>query len=165
VEKLIFKEIQKFKQKWIWMLLILTNGIWIWGIVQQVVFMKPFGNNPISNMGLFIIAILMILFSIGFYNIKMITEIRKGGVYYRFSVFQFKFKKIDMHDIRSYEIKNYNSLKEFGGWGIRMQNRKNIAYNVSGNMGIQFELKNGKKILIGTQLPNGFKKALDKLAG
>jgi hypothetical protein len=33
-----------------------------------------------------------------------------------------------------------------------MSENKKFAYNVKGNMGLQIELKSGKKILIGTQI-------------
>ena len=52
---------------------------------------------------------------------------------------------------------------EYGGWGIKGKRHKK-AYTVSGNYGIQFLLKNGKMIMIGTQKPKGFAKAIkDKI--
>jgi len=51
-----------------------------------------------------------------------------------------------------------------GGWGIRWGSaRYGSAYNVSGNQGVLFELKNGKKFLLGTQNPASIKSALSKL--
>ena len=45
-------------------------------------------------------------------------------------------------------------MLEYGGWGLRggffLNKGKGTAYNVSGNIGIQLEFVNGKKILIGT---------------
>lgn len=52
-------------------------------------------------------------------------------------------------------VRTYDALSEYGGWGLKggalWNNSKGKAINVSGNIGIQLELKNGKKLLIGTQ--------------
>ena len=56
-------------------------------------------------------------------------------------------------------------LLEYGGWGLKggllWKKSKGIAINVSGNIGIQLELKNGKKLLIGTQKLQEAKQVLD----
>ena len=41
--------------------------------------------------------------------------------------------------------------------------RKGIAYTVSGNIGLQVELKNGKKILIGTRTGQQIEEVLRNL--
>ena len=55
-------------------------------------------------------------------------------------------------------IRKYDALTEYGGWGIKggkfWKKDKGTAVNVSGDIGIQLELKSGKKLLIGTQLKN-----------
>jgi len=38
-----------------------------------------------------------------------------------------------------------------------------VAYNISGNMGLQLELKNGKKILLGTRKPTELEDVLKKV--
>ncbi len=55
-------------------------------------------------------------------------------------------------DISKAYIREYKPVAEYGGWGVRgFFSSSGRAYNVSGNVGLQVELKNGKKILIGTQ--------------
>jgi hypothetical protein len=49
-------------------------------------------------------------------------------------------------------IRQYNPIKEYGGWGLKWSST-NAAYNIMGNVGLQLVLQNGKKILIGTQKP------------
>lgn len=57
--------------------------------------------------------------------------------------------------IDSAYVRSYNPIGEYGGWGIRggklWSKSKGKAINVSGDIGIQLELKNGDKLLIGTQ--------------
>lgn len=56
------------------------------------------------------------------------------------------------------------ALLEFGGWGFRVVTMNaDKAYNVSGNMGLQLVLMNGKKLLIGTKQPEHLTDILTKL--
>jgi hypothetical protein len=55
-------------------------------------------------------------------------------------------------DISKAYVRQYNPLSEYGGWGIKgLGGKYGKAYNVKGNHGLQLELKNGQKLLIGTQ--------------
>ena len=48
-------------------------------------------------------------------------------------------------------VRTYSPLGEYGGWGLRYSLSGNgMAYNVSGNKGLQLELSNGKKVLFST---------------
>jgi hypothetical protein len=47
----------------------------------------------------------------------------------------------------------------YGGWGIK-RGIGGLAYNVSGNQGLQLVLTDGRKILIGTQKPEQFINAM-----
>ena len=60
------------------------------------------------------------------------------------------------------EILFLSPIAEFGGWGIRYGFGAGWVWNVSGNMGVQLELDNGRKVLIGSQRPAELKDALDR---
>ncbi len=93
------------------------------------------------------------------YSIRLVTEVRSDGLYLRFFPFHFSFLRFPDRWHQAYEAITYSPLGEYGGWGIRYGwNGK--AYNVSGNQGIQLELNEGKRILIGTQSPLDFLSAL-----
>jgi hypothetical protein len=164
MSKPYFKEEQKFNQVWIWVLLIAMFGVWIWQLVQQVFMGIPFGNNPAPDF----VVILLGLFPVGvvflFRFLMLETLVDTEGIHYRFRPFQKKFKLIKPEDISRYEVKKYNPLMDYGGWGIRLgSTSKGTAYNVRGNQGVLFELKSGKKFLLGTQEPNSFRYAMEKL--
>ena len=71
--------------------------------------------------------------------------------------------------IEKYEVRKYNAFREYGGYGIkgrkpgRRFRGKGYAYNISGNTGLQLYLKDGKKVLIGTQRGEAIKYAMDKM--
>lgn len=63
-----------------------------------------------------------------------------------------------------YEIRKYNAIRDYGGWGVKRKLRWGRAYNVSGNIGLQIYLNNGKKVLFGTQKPQAMIYAMDAAA-
>jgi hypothetical protein len=156
----IFSETQKFRQWWVWILVLLVAGVSWYGFVQQIVLKKPFGDNPAPDPVMIMIWVIFgLFFPLLFYSIKLVTEVRYDGLYVKFSPLQFHSKKIELGEIKHYEIRPYSALKEYGGYGIRF-GKEGKAYNVYGNKGIQFELQNGERLLIGTQRPEEFMQAL-----
>jgi hypothetical protein len=159
-----YKEEQKFRQLWIWMLLLALSGIWIWQLVQQVFIGIPFGNNPTSDLGVILTGLFPVLAVILFRILTLETIIDNDGVQYRFRPFQRKPKVIKPEDILSFAVKQYSPLKDYGGWGVRLGSfGRGKAYNVSGNQGVLFDLKNGKKFMLGTQKPSEIRSVLEKL--
>ncbi len=164
METVIFKETQKFTQIWLWLIVLIIVGISLWGIIQQIFFEIPFGNNPVSNQALWFYGLIPLIIVLLFVNLRLQTLVKRDGIYVRFFPFIIKFKRIKIGEIKSFEIRKYNPLKEYGGWGIRFGGRKvGKAYNVKGNIGMQFEFTNGKKLLIGTQKPDEFLEAVEKI--
>lgn len=98
--------------------------------------------------GLFIFALAAI-----FSNTKMVTQVRKDGIYVRFPPFQPSFTRFSWDMIRDIYLRKYNALSEYSGWGIKT-GPKGKAYTVSGDAGIQIVLRDNTKILIGTQRPD-----------
>jgi hypothetical protein len=162
MSKIFYQEEQRFNQWWIWLIIAFVTGVWIWQIVQQVIMGKPFGNNPASDVVVFLTAIPVVLVFFIFRMMKLETVIDEEGVKCRFKPFQKKFKTFLASDIARYEVKKYNPIMEYGGWGIRY-GRKGTAYNVRGNKGLYLELKNKKNFLIGTQNPDSLRHAMEKL--
>ena len=151
IDQTIFYEKQQFRQVWIWMILILILLILLIPIISGV-------------FGVFLNIILLMIgycFIWLFYSMKLITEIKKDGIQITFTPFTNFI--IPFNKIRSYKIREYRPILEYGGWGIRF-NRAGKAYTVSGKIGLQIELSNGKEILIGTENPDKLLQSLNKLS-
>lgn len=147
-----FLETQRLTIWWVWLLLLSINGFSVYALVQQLGMGKPVGNNPVSDTGLIIIAVSFLLLTAGIAMITLHTKLDDQGVHFKLFPFHLKFRLHKWEDIQSAEVRQYKPIAEYGGWGLRM-GPGGMAYNMSGNRGLQLVLKNGKRILIGTQKP------------
>ena len=160
LERPLFTEVQRFKQKWIRLMVIATSGpIW-YGFIYQIILGKSLGDKPAPDILLWLF---FLLFGIGMpwfiIALKLIVQVKKDGLHVQF----FPLKKffLNIADIKSYKYREYKPIREYGGWGIKYSLKHGKAYNVSGNKGVQLELTNGKKILIGSQEPHKLINAID----
>ena len=155
--KVLFFERQRFSSKWLWLLLGIITLIPVYGIYKQIFIGKPFGDNPMSDVGLILMLILMLSILVLFRVMQLKTEITKRTIKIQY----FPFFKTQFHwsDIKSSEVVNYG----FVGYGIRIGTKYGTVYNTSGNKGLAIELKSGKKYCIGTQRDNELKAVVDQL--
>lgn len=149
-DEILFKENQKFSQWWIWIILAGSIGLVGYGLIQQVIFGEPFGDHPGRNTELEIVFGVTLLIAVLFISLRLDTLITRDGVYVKFSPFYLKFRHYSWDQIHSLYVRQYSPVGEYGGWGLRGFG-SNRALNVSGNTGLQLELKNGDRLLIGTR--------------
>ena len=164
--RIYFKEEQKFRQLWILFILLASAGLWLFFMIWPGISEDLFAKEPEAAWIMLIVGIIPVALIILFLRMKLITVIDQQGVGCRFTILQRSFKRFEKEDILSYEIRKYKPIQEYGGWGIRVGGgKKGTAYNVSGNMGLQLYLKNGKKFLIGTRQEVSVERAMEKLMG
>ncbi len=145
-----FRERQRFTQWWLWTLILASLVV---PLVLSVIKARD-AAVPLSVADLLVGCSLPVLIIIFFLVMQLKTQIDDTGIYFRFVPFHLKMKKIGWDEIDKAYIRTYSPLKEYGGWGIRKgMGKTGTAYNISGNEGLQLELKNGKKTLIGTRRP------------
>jgi hypothetical protein len=141
-------------------MIIAIAGLMWYGSLIQLLFHRPFGDRPMPDS---LLLIFWLLFGIGlpafFYYAGLITEVRHDGIYFRYFPLHCSFRRIAFDELKRYEVRTYRPIIEYGGWGIRY-GPKGKAYNVSGNRGLQLELISGKRLLIGSQQPEEFLRAV-----
>lgn len=143
-----FKETQRFNQLWIWIPLVLIAGI---------VLFSTFSLEEVEYSDLLIPMGIIGLVFLLFLSLTLITRIDSESL--SFSYFPFvKNRKYNFREIESMELKEYMSLWEYGGWGIRY-NFDSWAYNTGGRFGVLVKTKD-KKFLLGTHKPEEAKKAI-----
>jgi hypothetical protein len=160
----IFKEQQRFKQWWLWLILAGINLLFIYGFFKQVIEGQPFGDKPMSDTGMTVATFLTILLSSFFFSLRLETVIKADGIYVRFFPFHVKLKHYPWSMITRSYVRRYAPLTEYGGWGLRYgMFGKGTAFNVSGDQGLQLEFIDKKKLLIGTNKPDALSSALSQI--
>lgn len=163
-EEILFRETQKFRQWWLWLILIGINGLFLFGVFRQVIGGEKFGDKPMSDTGLIMATIFTIILTLLFTSFRLETIIKNDGIYVRFFPLHLKFKHYNWEKLTKSYVRKYSAISEYGGWGLRFGIfGKGTAYNVSGNEGLQLEFVNKKKLLIGTNKSDELTQILQKI--
>ncbi len=123
----------------------------IFGVLSfiQIVLKKQVGNHPAPSWLLVVIFIATASFAVVFNMQRLKTTITNQAIKVSFGIFMSP-KIFLLSDIKSITMRKYDGMSEFRGWGVK-GNANEQSYTVSGDDGIEIELKSGgKKILIGT---------------
>ncbi len=154
-----FEEKQRFTQWWLWILLLAVTLIPVYGIYKQIFLNVQFGDNPMPNTGLVILLVCMLAFVLFFWKIELRTSIDKETI--RIWFFPITKKEIKWKEVAQATIVNYGFV---GGYGIRLGTKYGTVYNTSGKTGLALQLKNGKKLCVGTQKEEELNKILKELS-
>lgn len=158
--EVLFTEKQRFRQWWIWLALFLANGALLYRVYSVLINNQQPADTETIVATLVVTALALLVAALLYYT-RLETIIKKDGIYVRFLPFHFKFKRYSWDILTKSYVRTYNPILEYGGWGLRFGLiKKGIAYNVSGNQGLQLEFNNGKKLLIGTNKPDEIISAL-----
>lgn len=169
MNKVLFKESQQFRRWWqvlgILAATVPSMILCLYALFQQMVMGVQVGKSPAPN-GVMIAVFLglcMLLWIL--FSLKLEVWVDQQGLHYRFFPLIQKSRLISKGEILRYEIRQYRPLLEYGGWGIRkgLWNKWGRAYCVAGNTGLQLYLKNGKKVLFGTQRPQAMEYAMKEM--
>jgi hypothetical protein len=139
-----YYEKQKFNQWWIKLSIFIPFIIVFWGVITG----KTQGDNGTSML---IAAVVLGFVAVLFYFTNLETRIDNEGITMRFFPFQRVYYYVRWSEIEKAEVRTYKPIREYGGWGLRYSFKNGKAYNVAGTVGLQLQLKSGKKFLIGTQ--------------
>lgn len=167
-ETTLFHEEQRFRQAWIWVLMFFCCAVPMalitHDLYRALVFGEDFRGKPQTTGELLLIGALTYGFCLGilWLMVAMYLRVRvfSSHLYVRF--FPFRTKNFPMVDIESFEACTYRPILHYGGWGLRYRFRRGWCYNVSGNKGVRFVFKDGKKLLVGSQKPEEFARALQQ---
>jgi len=165
--KPLFEEKQRYTQWWLWAAIVIAAGSVLggfgYGLYQQLILGKPWGDTPLSNDGLIANALfvssVMVLMLLLFSTAVLEIVVDKNSVSYRYFPIIRKWRRIERETIQSFEIKTYY----LRGYGIKRDLRGNRTINVKGNTGIEITMTDGKRLLLGTQMSGEFLDALNKM--
>lgn len=149
----VFSEVLRFNQWWIQLINIGLLAFLLFCLYSWYIAKESTGNVMATDTtGQLVVIISIVPVLLLLYTLRLKSSIDEIGLHYQFLPFYFSKKAIRWSEIEKCYVRNYNPIKEYGGWGYRTSlGKKGRAYNVKGNKGIQLEFKTGKQLLIGTQ--------------
>ncbi len=81
-------------------------------------------------------------------RMRLVTQVTGETVTVR--LWPFPSKTYAFSDVDSAVVRRYRPLGEYGGWGLRL-GTGGVAWNAYGDRGVELVLKNGKRVLVGSQ--------------
>ena len=158
----IFTEEQRFGQVWLWIALVgMDVALFVSFFAQFLGPVPPRPSGPADLLVLCLVALLCLGITALFVSLKLITRVTNQEISVQFIPLHRKPVMFAFSDIREHSVRTYRPIMEYGGWGIK-RGIGGLAYNVSGNKGLQLVLKDGKRILIGTQKPGQLKASIER---
>jgi hypothetical protein len=145
-----YHEEQRFRQWWLWVLVIGPAALAWWAFIGQVIAGRAFGDNPAPDWA---VVVIWLFIGIGlpllFGAVVLVLDVTSNEIVVRFP--PFRRRTISITDIVHVEARKYDAVKEYGGWGVKGWSRNKVAYNVSGDRGVELALADGRRVMLGSQ--------------
>jgi len=140
-----FTETQRFRQWWIWALLIFALIVMVMALLKD------------SSAGVWL-PFILVVGAVGLIaSLRLDTRVDARGVHYRFFPLipwrSLPWSAIASADVQTYGFIGYGIRWIFDGW----------AYNVAGHKGLMLVKTDGRKLLIGTQRPAELEQFMQQL--
>jgi len=148
----VFAERQWLVRHW-WPLLLLPALL-----VPLVMWLAPKHGTPPGWWVFALFGLVMALVA----GLVLDVRLDATGAYYRLLPLQWRWQHVAWPEVARAYLRRYDPLSEYGGWGIKGTAR-NRAYNIANDEGLQLELRDGRRVLLGTQRPTELAQALAQL--
>ncbi len=146
-----FQETQRFRQIWIWALILGISGF----SISSLFLLENKAPLTFGDLA-FPIGMILIL-NILFLSFTLTTRIEANALSYRFFPFT-RWRTFRFEEIEALELVEYNGLWEYGGWGIKW-NGDTWSYTTGGKWGVIVKTTD-KKFLLGTQQPEQIRQVI-----
>ena len=144
-----FHEVQRLRQWHIRIVLALPPLALLFLTIWQVVLHHPWGSKPLSNGDLIFLTVLVSAVYLRLITVRLVTDVDRAELSVGMRGLWRK-RHVPLAAIRSAAPVRFDPAAEYGGYGIRSGPR-GLAYIAEGNRAVQLELKDGSKLLIGSQ--------------
>jgi hypothetical protein len=118
-------------------------------LIWHVVLGHPWGKQQLSNASVIGWTIFLWLIYARLLTVRLVTEIRDGEMLVALRGF-WRARRIPIATIASVEIVHFDSVRDYGGYGIRVT-KKGKAYLAGGEDGVRVTLKDGSEVVVGSR--------------
>jgi hypothetical protein len=144
----LFSETQRFRQPWLWFLL---GGAGLFYLVTTFQALRESGaGGGATNLGALLAGMVLGGILLLFGSMRLDTRIDEGFLRYRLFPLHRTERTIPWASVERAWVREYRPIREYGGWGLRTGLRGG-AVNIAGTTGLQLVLRDGRRLLIGTQ--------------
>jgi hypothetical protein len=147
----LFRETQSFRLGYAKIALAMPPAALAVISCRQVFWNHPWGNPPTTNGNLLFLTALTLLVYVRLITVRLVTELRTEQLSVAMKGFWRRIR-IPISGIRTATAVEYDPITEYRGYGVRMGPRGQ-AYIASGSQAVQVELRDGRKLLIGSRQP------------
>ncbi len=161
----MYRDVQRMKDTWIYKLVLFIalaiTTLFLYGMYIQIIKGHPWGTSPMSNRGLIITVLLIVLIdilSLAFLRAtELVVEVREDGIYYQLKPFHKSLRRIGFSEIKKIEFISGGLRYGIGiHFGVRWK-----AYTVSGKQ-VKIDLINGSSVILSVSSIEKFKDALSQ---
>jgi hypothetical protein len=145
----LFREKQPFRLGYARIALAMPPAILAVISCRQIVWHHPWESPPVTNGDLLFLTILTLLVYLRLITVRLVTELRPEQLSVAMKGF-WRRTRIPLADIRTAAAVEYDPIREYRGYGVRMGPRGQ-GYIAFGNQAVQLELRDGRKFLVGSQ--------------
>ena len=142
-----FHEEQQFRQWWLWALLAAA-------VLPVLVVVA------IRGVVLSVLIVPLVLLAVGalLAFARLVVDVDREAITVAFH-FLWPKRRIALSTVRRAEATKYRPLLDYGGYGVRLGFR-GWAFNVGGDEGVLVEMKDGARLMIGSQRPKELEAAI-----
>ena len=117
--------------------------------VRQIVWHHPWQSPPMSNGNLLFLANLIMVVYAWLMAVRLVTVLRPDELSVRMRGL-WQRARVPVGEIRAAAVVEYDALAEYRGYGVRSGPRGR-GFLASGKQAVQVEMRDGSKLLIGSQ--------------
>ena len=148
-EALLFREKQAFRVGYAKIAMAMPPAILSVICCLRILFHHPLGYRSVTNGDLLFLTILTLVVYIRLITVRLVTELRSGQLSVAMKGF-WREIHVPVAEIRVAVPVEYKPIEEYGGYGVRSGPRGQ-AYIAWGNQALQVELRDGRRLLVGSQ--------------
>ncbi len=128
IKTMYFTETQNIQHFWIRLVLLFEIIVFSGIIYRQLIMGKSLGSHPVTNSGLIILSLLLVIPVVILFFVKIKITVSREGVCYKMvpmGLFEYKITRQQLKNF-SIETKNNNKSNETTGLKLELKNEKNL---------------------------------------
>lgn len=149
--QVLFHESQSLRPWHTRLVLAMPPAALVFIAVRQLGFHQPWTHPPMTNGDVIFLTVLLVAVYLRLITVRLVTVVRTSDLSLGLRGL-WRMRRIPLSEIGAVAPVRFDAAKDFGGYGVR-SGARGTGYIASGDRGVEFELTDRQKILVGSQRP------------